>query len=136
MLVSYALIYSTLGIPVIPMSAVSEEGIMNAKTEACDRLLAQRVDVKVKSKKVNDVLNRLHVAIPKPRDNVERLPYIPDGVKEKSKFFSLCIRCVHVCHPACLSHCVYLGVCLYLCQCVHLFQLLADLVLDNSLCTT
>jgi len=71
------------GIPLIPMSTVSEEGVMNAKTEACDRLLAQRVEVKVRSNKVNDVLNRLHVAMPKPRDNVERPPFIPEGVKEK-----------------------------------------------------
>jgi len=73
------------GIPVIPMSTISEEGVMLVKTEACDRLLAQRVEVKVKSKKVDDVLNRLHVAIPKPRDSVERLPFIPDGVKLKGK---------------------------------------------------
>lgn len=73
------------GIPVLPMSTVTEEGIMKAKTEACDRLLAQRVEVKVKSKKVDDVLNRLHVAMPKPRDNVERPPFIPSGVLEKKK---------------------------------------------------
>jgi len=71
-------------IPVISMSTLTEEGVMSAKTEACDRLLAQRVEVKVKSKKIDGVLNRLHVAIPKPRDNVERPPFIPDGVKEKS----------------------------------------------------
>jgi len=73
------------GIPLIPMSTVTEEGVMNAKTEACDRLLAQRVEAKVKSNKVNDVLNRLHVAMPKPRDNVERPPFIPEGVKEKKQ---------------------------------------------------
>lgn len=73
------------GIPLIPMSTVSEAGVMDAKTEACDRLLAQRVEVKVRSNKVNDVLNRLHVAMPKPRDNVERPPFIPEGVKEKKQ---------------------------------------------------
>lgn len=73
------------GIPVIPMSAVSEEGVMNVKTEACDRLLAQRVETKLKSKNVNDVLNRLHVAMPKPRDNVERPAFIPEGAIKKAK---------------------------------------------------
>lgn len=73
------------GIPIIPMSTLSEEGVMKVKTEACDRLLAQRVEVKLKNKKIDDVLNRLHVAIPKPRDNIERPPFIPDSVKNKAK---------------------------------------------------
>merc|ERR1712002_946648 len=71
------------GIPVSPMSTLTEEGVMAVKTDACDRLLAQRVEVKVKSKKVDGVLNRLHVAVPKPRDNVERPPFIPDGFVPK-----------------------------------------------------
>jgi len=71
------------GIPVLPMSTLTEDGVMSVKTEACDRLLAQRVEVKVKSKKVDGVLNRLHVAMPKPRDNIERPAYVPDGWVEK-----------------------------------------------------
>ncbi|XP_047136656.1 GTP-binding protein 4 isoform X1 [Hydra vulgaris] len=73
------------GIPVIPMSTISEEGVMNVKVEACDRLLAQRVEIKLKAKNVNDVVNRLHVAVPKPRDNKERPPFIPEAVKEQTK---------------------------------------------------
>ncbi|XP_065666797.1 GTP-binding protein 4 isoform X2 [Hydra vulgaris] len=73
------------GIPVIPMSTISEEGVMNVKVEACDRLLAQRVEIKLKAKNVNDVVNRLHVAVPKPRDNKERRPFIPEAVKEQTK---------------------------------------------------
>ncbi len=37
--------------------------------QACDRLLVQRVEAKMKGKKVTDVLNRLHVAVPNKRDN-------------------------------------------------------------------
>ena len=37
--------------------------------QACDRLLVQRVEAKMKGKKVGDVLNRLHVAMPAKRDN-------------------------------------------------------------------
>ena len=59
------------------MSTVSEEGVMTVKTEACDQLLAQRVEVKMKSKKAKDVMNRLHVAMPTQRDQKERLPCIP-----------------------------------------------------------
>lgn len=37
--------------------------------QACDRLLAHRVDTKMKGNKVNEVLNRLHLAMPTKRDN-------------------------------------------------------------------
>lgn len=37
--------------------------------QACDRLLAHRVDTKMKGNKVNEVLNRLHLAMPSKRDN-------------------------------------------------------------------
>lgn len=73
------------GIPIIPMSTVSEEGVMNVKTEACERLLAMRVEMKLKSKKVNEVVNRLHVAVPVPRDNKERPAFIPEAAKAKKK---------------------------------------------------
>lgn len=55
-------------IPVIPMSTLTEEGIMRVKTEACDRLLSVRVETKAKGRKVNEVINRLHVAFPAQRD--------------------------------------------------------------------
>ena len=66
-----------LGVTLLSMSTVSEEGIMSVKTEACDQLLAQRVEVKMKSKKAKDVMNRLHVAMPTQRDQKERPPCIP-----------------------------------------------------------
>ena len=69
---------------VLPMSTVTEEGIVEIKTRACDMLLAQRVDVKMKGKKMPEVLNRLHLAVPTPRDNVERPPFIPPGARIKS----------------------------------------------------
>ena len=72
------------GVMVLPMSTVTEEGIMDIKTRACDLLLAQRVEVKMKSKKMPDVLNRLHLAVPTPRDSVERPPFIPPGAKMKT----------------------------------------------------
>uniref|UniRef100_A0A8C5C9P9 Nucleolar GTP-binding protein 1 n=1 Tax=Gadus morhua TaxID=8049 RepID=A0A8C5C9P9_GADMO len=57
------------GIPVIETSTLTEEGVMTVKTEACDKLLAHRVDGKMKGKKVHDVLNRLHLAVPSKRDH-------------------------------------------------------------------
>ncbi|XP_026876662.2 nucleolar GTP-binding protein 1 isoform X2 [Electrophorus electricus] len=70
---------SSEGIPVIETSTLTEEGVMKVKTEACDRLLAHRVDTKMKGKKVHDVLNRLHLAMPAKRDEKERPPFIPVG---------------------------------------------------------
>ncbi|XP_067132625.1 GTP-binding protein 4 [Centruroides vittatus] len=71
-------------IPVMQMSTVTGEGIIELRNEACDRLLAHRVELKMKNKKVDGILNRLHVAVPVPRDNKERPPYIPEGVKSKT----------------------------------------------------
>jgi len=68
---------------IMEMSAFSEEGVIEVRNEACDRLLAHRVDIKLKSRKVNDVLNRLHVAQPQKRDEQVRAPFIPDGVLRK-----------------------------------------------------
>uniref|UniRef100_A0A8C8SD41 Nucleolar GTP-binding protein 1 n=1 Tax=Pelusios castaneus TaxID=367368 RepID=A0A8C8SD41_9SAUR len=67
------------GFPVIETSTLTEEGVIKVKTEACDRLLSHRVDTKMKGNKVNEVLNRLHLAVPTKRDNKERPPFIPEG---------------------------------------------------------
>ncbi|XP_077368420.1 GTP-binding protein 4 [Festucalex cinctus] len=69
---------SAEGIPVIGTSTLTEEGVMQVKNEACDRLLAHRVDSKMRGKKVHDILNRLHLAMPAKRDDKERPPFIPE----------------------------------------------------------
>ncbi|KAL6983620.1 hypothetical protein U1Q18_017002 [Sarracenia purpurea var. burkii] len=66
----------------LTMSTLTEEGVIAVKNTACERLLNQRVEVKMKSKKINDCLNRFHVAMPKPRDQKERPPCIPQAVLE------------------------------------------------------
>nr|KAF6431313.1 GTP binding protein 4 [Rousettus aegyptiacus] len=68
------------GFPVVETSTLTEEGVIKVKTEACDRLLAHRVETKMKGNKVNEVLNRLHLAVPNKRDDKERPPFIPEGV--------------------------------------------------------
>lgn len=64
----------------LTMSTLTDDGVMAVKNAACERLLEQRVDVKMKSKKMVDCLNRFHVALPKPRDNKERPVCIPQAV--------------------------------------------------------
>ncbi|CAI8593207.1 unnamed protein product [Vicia faba] len=66
----------------LTMSALTEEGVIAVKNAACERLLNQRVEIKMKSKKINDCLNRFHVAVPKPRDQKERPTCIPPAVLE------------------------------------------------------
>lgn len=66
----------------LTMSTLTEEGVIAVKNAACERLLNQRVELKMKSKKLNDCLNRFHVAIPKPRDQKERPACIPQAVLE------------------------------------------------------
>ncbi|EFJ51403.1 hypothetical protein VOLCADRAFT_57006 [Volvox carteri f. nagariensis] len=64
------------------MSTLNEEGVMAV---ACDRLLNFRVEMKVSGKRIGDVLNKIHVAQPRPREGVtagSRPPVIPPGVAE------------------------------------------------------
>ncbi|GAB0093347.1 Nucleolar GTP-binding protein 1 [Sergentomyia squamirostris] len=70
-------------VPVLQMSTLTEEGVIEVKNEACERLLSYRIENKVRSKKVDSILNRLHVAMPKERDNKERPPFIPANVQVK-----------------------------------------------------
>uniref|UniRef100_A0A668AND7 Nucleolar GTP-binding protein 1 n=1 Tax=Myripristis murdjan TaxID=586833 RepID=A0A668AND7_9TELE len=58
---------------------------LSEENQACDRLLSHRVDTKMKGKKVHDVLNRLHLAVPAKRDQKERPPFIPEGALMRRK---------------------------------------------------
>ncbi|KAL0956950.1 hypothetical protein HGRIS_003051 [Hohenbuehelia grisea] len=74
------------GVQCVQVSCYSEEGVMDLKNKACDALLAHRVDSKLKGSKINSVINRIHVAQPKARDDVVRAPFIPDSVKDRKKY--------------------------------------------------
>ncbi|KAI5356268.1 PREDICTED: nucleolar GTP-binding [Prunus dulcis] len=66
----------------LTLSTLTEDGVISVKNTACERLLNQRVDLKMKSQKINDFVNRFHVAMPQPRDQKERPPCIPQSVPE------------------------------------------------------
>lgn len=70
-------------VPVMRMSTMTEEGVQEVKIEACERLLGHRVTEKMRTKKVDGILNRLHVALPSPRDKKERPPVLPPKVLER-----------------------------------------------------
>lgn len=72
-------------VPILEMSTLTDFGVIDVKNQACDRLLAFRVDQKIKTKKVEGILNRLHVAQPVPRDQKIRAPCIPESVLLKKQ---------------------------------------------------
>ncbi|KAJ8707285.1 hypothetical protein PYW08_011419 [Mythimna loreyi] len=72
-------------VPVMRMSTITEEGVQEVKIEACERLLGHRVTEKMRTKKVDGILNRLHVATPTPRDSRARPPVIPPSVALKKQ---------------------------------------------------
>lgn len=79
-------------------SARDATGIAAVKRTACELLLAQRVDAKVKSRKAQAVLNRLHLAQPVGGDqtNPERPPTIPASVRAKRAAEAAAAEASHV----------------------------------------
>ncbi|KAH9397645.1 Nucleolar GTP-binding protein 1 [Tyrophagus putrescentiae] len=68
------------GVTLHEMSTALSEGVIELRNEACDLLLAQRVEYKSKSKRSEEITSRLHIALPQPRDDKERPPCIPEAV--------------------------------------------------------
>lgn len=63
------------------MSNQSGDGITDVKAKACDILLDHRLTQKAKDpKKAEAIMNKLHIAQPKKRDNVVRDSTVPDTV--------------------------------------------------------
>jgi len=60
------------GATMVESSSFSDEGVMNVKQTACEKLLAARVEQKLRGRKVEDVLNKLHLAQPQRRDDKVR----------------------------------------------------------------
>jgi nucleolar GTP-binding protein len=71
------------GAELVPMSNISEENVSVLKCKACDKLLEARVDAKLSAGRMkDDILSRITVAVPKPRDGVTREVFIPDSVAQ------------------------------------------------------
>eukprot|EP00771_Trimastix_marina_P002198 gnl/Trimastix_PCT/332.p1 GENE.gnl/Trimastix_PCT/332~~gnl/Trimastix_PCT/332.p1 ORF type:complete len:600 (+),score=267.84 gnl/Trimastix_PCT/332:231-2030(+) len=67
-------------VDVLSMSSKTGDGVAEVKETSCDRLLEIREVVKTQSKKMETILNRLHVAMPAARDEKERSVCIPESV--------------------------------------------------------
>ncbi|XP_054266710.1 nucleolar GTP-binding protein 1 [Macrosteles quadrilineatus] len=73
-------VFEESSVPVMQMSTLTEVGVAEVKEQACETLLAFRVESKAAGKKLDPVLNRLRVAFPKQRDDKDRPPCIPENV--------------------------------------------------------
>ncbi|TPX30200.1 hypothetical protein SmJEL517_g06181 [Synchytrium microbalum] len=71
------------------LSCLTEMGVMDVRNQACDVLLASRVEMKMKGHKVNDVLNKLHLAEPMQRDSKDRSAFVPANAIGKPKYDKL-----------------------------------------------
>ena len=68
------------------MSNESGDGIADVRARACDILLDHRLTQKAKDpKKAEAIMNKLHIAQPKKRDNKMREIAIPDSVTQGIK---------------------------------------------------
>ncbi|KAK9379632.1 P-loop containing nucleoside triphosphate hydrolase protein [Kockiozyma suomiensis] len=74
-------------VEIMQLSCHLETNLMEVRNSACEKLLAARVEQKLKGTKVNDVLNKIHLAVPMiRRDGVDRSPFIPEAVKTLTKY--------------------------------------------------
>lgn len=74
-------------VDIAEISCQNEENVMETRNRACEKLLSARIEQKLKGvAKSNNVLNKIHVANPQARDNVDRKPHIPEAVKYLKKF--------------------------------------------------
>jgi nucleolar GTP-binding protein len=70
----------------VQTSAYTEEGVVNVRDKACDALLAHRVEQKLRGNRLEAVANKIHVAMPSKRDDVERPAFIPAAALAKKKY--------------------------------------------------
>lgn len=75
------------GVEVMDASCYAEDNVMAVRNQACEKLLTARIEQKLKgTARVSLVLNKIHVARPQARDDVERSAHIPDAVAALTKY--------------------------------------------------
>ncbi|RKO97295.1 hypothetical protein CXG81DRAFT_11383 [Caulochytrium protostelioides] len=73
------------GVTLAQQSCYTDEGVIAVRDTACDLLIAARADMKLRSHRVQDVLNKLHVAQPQARDDVARPAFVPEAALERQR---------------------------------------------------
>ncbi|KAJ2907393.1 Nucleolar GTP-binding protein 1 [Zalerion maritima] len=81
------------GVEMLQLSCTTQEGVQEVKNAACDRLMSERVNQKLKSGttsgnavggRLEGIMRRIHVAM--PIDGKVLVPHIPESVKNMKKF--------------------------------------------------
>ncbi|KAI9224813.1 GTP binding protein 4 [Blastocladiella britannica] len=71
----------------VQQSCWNDDGVMQVRNVACEKLMAQRVEIKMRSTaKVEDALSRLQVTIPAPRDGKARPAFIPAAALNRKRY--------------------------------------------------
>lgn len=76
-------------VTLLELSCVSDEGVMDVRNACCDALLAHRVESKEKTKRVENIANRVRVAVPVARDGMKREAFIPAKVATRRAYDKL-----------------------------------------------
>lgn len=78
-------------VEMMQLSCATEEGVMEVRNKACERLLSMRVEQKLKTitknangKPVDQVLNRIHVSMPSA--GVQDYSFVPEEVLKRKKY--------------------------------------------------
>ncbi|KAH3679401.1 hypothetical protein WICMUC_001021 [Wickerhamomyces mucosus] len=81
------MIQGNSSIEIMTTSCHEEDNVMTVRNKACEKLLASRIEQKLKgTARVNNVLNKIHVSRPTPRDDIKREAYIPNAAKALTKY--------------------------------------------------
>lgn len=83
-------LYDLKNVEIMHTSCIEEDNVMQVRNQACEKLLASRIEQKLKgAARVNHVVNKIHVARPQSRDDIERPAYIPEEVQALEKYDAL-----------------------------------------------
>ncbi|OBA21861.1 P-loop containing nucleoside triphosphate hydrolase protein [Metschnikowia bicuspidata var. bicuspidata NRRL YB-4993] len=82
-----ASVAAVAGVDIMHTSCYEEENVMQVRNQACEKLLTARIEQKLKGlARVSNVLNKIHVARPQLRDELDRPAHIPEGAKALDKY--------------------------------------------------
>lgn len=74
-------------VEITQLSCATTENIMEVRNKACEKLLTARIEQKLKSSsRMDKILNKINVARPTARDDVERPAMIPEAALNKPKY--------------------------------------------------
>lgn len=74
------------GVEIVTLSCLTDRNIMEVRSKACDLLLLDRIDKKLRGNKIESVKSMLHISEPMRHDDIQRPPYVPQAALQKKKY--------------------------------------------------